>query len=114
VPEEPAIEVRDLTGRLVHWIDVGQPEKERMEKAIRSVGRVTLFSYGAGYSGWLQKQADYLERAEKLTHIHMAEELLKAMSEKLTRNCEISVTFSDDELYISIGDWSAQQSLVSQ
>src|ERR1700727_2897876 len=32
-PDEPAIAVRDLTGVLTTWIDIGLPEAARMHKA---------------------------------------------------------------------------------
>src|ERR1700728_1424015 len=39
-PEEPAIAVRDLTGALQTWIDIGTPAGDRLHKASKAARRV--------------------------------------------------------------------------
>ncbi len=39
-PDEPAIAVRDLTGTLLTWIDIGAPEAARLHKASKAARRV--------------------------------------------------------------------------
>ena len=38
-PDEPAIAVRDLTGAIATWIDIGTPDAERLHKASKASGR---------------------------------------------------------------------------
>src|SRR5688572_17111025 len=34
-PEEPAISIRDLTGRITTWIEIGTPDSTRLHKAAK-------------------------------------------------------------------------------
>jgi uncharacterized protein YaeQ len=42
--DEPPVVVRDPTGRLLAWIDVGSPAAERLHKAAKACGRVAVFT----------------------------------------------------------------------
>ena len=43
-PDVPALAVRDLTGVLLTWIDIGAPEADRLHKATKSARRVASFT----------------------------------------------------------------------
>src|SRR4051795_1116800 len=43
--EEAPLSVRDATGVLRAWIDVGSPSAERLHKASKAAGRVALFTH---------------------------------------------------------------------
>src|SRR4051812_28797030 len=44
-PDEPTIAVRDLTGALKTWIDVGTPDAERLHKASKMAARVAVYTH---------------------------------------------------------------------
>src|ERR1700761_110876 len=44
-PDEPAIAVRDLTGALRVWIDVGAPEAARLHRASKAAPRVAVYTH---------------------------------------------------------------------
>src|SRR5436190_10851843 len=44
-PEEPAIAIRDLTGTIRTWIDVGTPDAERLHKAAKTGARVAVYTH---------------------------------------------------------------------
>ena len=44
-PDVPAIEVRDLTGALKAWIEVGSPDPDRLHKASKASPRVAVYTY---------------------------------------------------------------------
>ena len=60
-PDEPAIAVRDLTGVLRTWIDVGAPEAPRLHRASKAAPRVAVYTHrmpnnwqrGSGGSGFI-------------------------------------------------------------
>ena len=43
--DEPAISIRDLTGRITTWIDIGTPEAARLHKAAKSGARVVVYTH---------------------------------------------------------------------
>src|ERR1700755_2949542 len=44
-PDEPAITVRDLTGALRAWIDVGSPDAARLHRASKAAPRVAVYTH---------------------------------------------------------------------
>ncbi|MEK6655338.1 MAG: YaeQ family protein [Thermodesulfobacteriota bacterium] len=44
-PDEPAISVRDLTGALKAWIEVGSPDAARVHKASKASPRVAIYTH---------------------------------------------------------------------
>src|SRR3990170_716246 len=44
-PEEPALSVRDLTGALKAWIDIGSPDAARLHKAAQAAPRVAVYTH---------------------------------------------------------------------
>jgi uncharacterized protein YaeQ len=64
--EEPDVWQKDLTGRVVHWIDVGQPDEKRLMRACGRADRVTVYAYGSKAEQWWKANAGRLERAKNL------------------------------------------------
>src|SRR5438128_1441845 len=44
-PDEPALAIRDLTGVLKSWIEVGSPEAARLHKASKAAPRVAVYAH---------------------------------------------------------------------
>ena len=51
-PDEPELWQKDLTGRIVQWIEVGQPEERRIAKASGRADRVSVFAFGSSAAAW--------------------------------------------------------------
>src|SRR5580692_10854733 len=64
--EEPPITVRDPTGILLAWIDVGSPSAERLHKAAKAARRVALYTH---------VDAALLQREASTRPIHKAAEI---------------------------------------
>src|SRR6059036_1498066 len=45
--DEPAVLVRDLTGRVTAWIEVGAPDAQRLHRGSKLAGRAAVYSYRA-------------------------------------------------------------------
>jgi uncharacterized protein YaeQ len=44
-PDEPAIAVRDLTGAIRSWIDIGSPDAARLHRASKASPRVVVYTH---------------------------------------------------------------------
>ncbi len=42
--DEPAVMVRDLTGRITAWIEVGMPDADRLHRGIKLAGRAAVYT----------------------------------------------------------------------
>jgi uncharacterized protein YaeQ len=103
-PDEPAIAVRDLTGVLQTWIDIGSPEAARLHKASKAARRVVVYAH-RDIDSWLMRlEGERIHRGEQLEIVVMDRELLAAMVTRLERRMEFDLSVSDHTLYVSLGD----------
>lgn len=99
--EEAPISVRDPTGILLAWIDVGVPSAERLHKASKAARRVAVFT----------TEPARLAREASGKSVHKASEIdvwpldpgiVDAVAAKSTRNTKIELTRNDGQIYIGI------------
>lgn len=103
-PDEPAILVRDLTGALQAWIEVGLPEAARLHKATKAVDRVVVYPT-RDPAPWLARLAgERIHRAERVKIQCIDAELIAALSAQLTKRIDMDLSMSEQTLYVSIGN----------
>lgn len=102
-PDQPALAVRDLTGQLQAWIEVGSPEALRLHKASKAAGRVAVYPY-RDVDTWLNRIAgEKIHRAEAVEIIVIDRALLGAFVAQLERRMDLDVSISDRVVYLTIG-----------
>ena len=102
-PDEPAIAVRDLTGAMKTWIDIGTPNAARLHRASKSVGRVAVYTHKDPTQFLKQLAGEKIHRAEALELYAINHPLISAIVARLERRLAFSVSITDRELYVSIG-----------
>lgn len=103
-PEEPALSVRDLTGKIRTWIEIGTPDSARLHKASKSGARVVVYCHKEG-SQWLKGLAAAgIHRADALELFALDRNLIAALVSRLDRRMAFSVSVNERELYVSIGN----------
>jgi uncharacterized protein YaeQ len=103
-PDEPTIAIRDLTGKVHSWIDIGTPDGARLHKASKTGARVAVYCHKEG-AQWLNGLASAnIHRADALELYTIDRALIKEMASRLDRRMNFAVSITDRELYISIGD----------
>lgn len=102
-PDEPTISVRDLTGRIITWIEIGTPDAARLHKASKAAERVVVYCHKEG-AQWLKGLAAAgIHRADKLELNSIGRGFIAAMVSRLDRRMAFSLSITDRELYLSIG-----------
>ena len=64
--DEPDLWQKDLTGQIVHWIDVGQPDERRIMRASPRAERVTVMSFSSSTPVWWSNLASKITRARNV------------------------------------------------
>lgn len=102
--DEPALWLKDLTGNIVCWIDVGLPDERELRKACGRARRVVLLTYGGRGVGiwWGQNQAA-LARHDNLDVIDVPIEATTAMAKLAERNMQIAATLQDGQIWLGNG-----------
>jgi uncharacterized protein YaeQ len=101
-PDEPAIAVRDLTGALVAWIDVGTPDAARLHKASKLASRVAVYTHKDPTQFLKQLAGKTIYGADTLELYAIDRPLVSALVARLERRVVFSASISDRELYVSI------------
>lgn len=102
-PDEPTIAVRDLTGALMAWIDIGTPDAARLHKAAKLAARVAVYTHKDATQFLKQLAGKTIHNANALELYAIDRALIAALVERLERRVAFSVSISDRELYVSIG-----------
>lgn len=102
-PEDPAIAVRDLTGKITTWIDIGTPDAARLHKAAKSGARVVVYTHKHADQFLKQLSGEKIHRPDELELYAMDRGLVAALAARLERRVAFSVSITDRELYLSIG-----------
>ena len=102
-PDEPAIAVRDLTGALLSWIDIGTPEAARLHKAAKSARRVAVYAH-RDVESWLARlRGERIHKAAQLAIHEVDRELIAVLAQRLERRMEFDLAVTDSTLYLSLG-----------
>ena len=102
-PDEPTIAVRDLTGALSAWIDVGAPEAARLHRASKAAPRVAVYTHKDGGQLAARLNLERIHRVEALELYALDRGWLADLAAKLGRRMEFSLTVAERHLYLSLG-----------
>ena len=102
-PDDPTIAVRDLTGRVRTWIDIGTPDAARLHKASKAAGRVVVYTHKEPSQFLKQLAGAKIHRADALELYAIDRGLVSALVGRLERRVAFSLSIAERELYLSIG-----------
>jgi uncharacterized protein YaeQ len=97
---EPAVLVRDLTGRLTTWIEVGAPDAERLHFGSKLADRTTVYTHRNPekvIAAWSGKR---VHRLEQITVQSFDQGFLDAAVAVLERRNTLTVSVVEGQLYL--------------
>ncbi len=102
-PDDPAIAVRDLTGRLTTWIDIGAPEAARLHRAAKAAPRVVVYTHKDPHALAARLGRERIHRSEALELYALEPDWLAAIAARLERRMAFALTISAGHVYLSMG-----------
>jgi uncharacterized protein YaeQ len=111
---EPPIAIRDMTGQLKAWIDIGAPSADRLHKASKAAPRVALYSHVE--LGLLRKEAGSrpIHRASDIALWRVEPGFLDELEGKIDRNTKLSLLRTDGALYVTVGDKTVEGTITRE
>ena len=106
--DEPDLWQHDLSGQLIHWIEVGQPDDRRMIKASGRAERVTVIAYGPAVQVWWNGIANKLTRLNNLSVWQLPSEQSLALAALADRSMQWQLTIQDGHIWVSSGTHSVE------
>ena len=110
--DEPAILIRDLTGRIATWIDIGTPDAARLHKASKAASRVVVYTHKDPAQFLRQLAGHKIHRGDALELYALDRALVGSVAARLERRLALTVSVSGGELYVSIGQDNLTGSVV--
>lgn len=100
--DEPDLWLKDLTGAIDLWIDVGQPDERRILKACGRADQVVIYCYGGHASKiWWDGIRNKLDRVKNLKVICLPADQTKVLATFAERTMTIHVNIQDAEIFVS-------------
>lgn len=99
--DEPDLWQRDLTGAVVTWIDVGQPDDKRMLKASSRAEAVRVYSYASSTPVWWSNVASKITRARNLEVWQIAPSQSLALAALTQRTMQLQVSIQDGSVFVT-------------
>lgn len=101
-PDEPAVCVRDLTGRVRTWIEIGAPDAARLHRASKAADRVVVYSHRDMTQLLPQWAGQRIHRADAIEVYAVDRALVDALAERLERRMAFALTITDKQLYVAL------------
>ena len=102
--DEPAVVVRDLTGRLTAWIEVGLPTAERLHRGHKLAGRAAVYTHRDARQWLAQVEGARIHRAEDIPIIGLDAATIEDAASRLERRTALTVSVVDAQLFLGIGE----------
>jgi uncharacterized protein YaeQ len=99
-PDGPALAVRDRTGALRVWIDVGVPDPDRLHKASKSAPRVVVYTHKDPQRLLRLLAGARIHRRADLEIYSVDRELLSEWVKRLARRMKFDLSVSDGQIYL--------------
>jgi uncharacterized protein YaeQ len=102
-PDEPAILVRDLTGAIRSWIEIGAPDGARLHKAAKASPRVAVYTHRDPAQLLRNLAGERIHRASEVELYAIDRLFIQQLAARLDRRMAFSLSIDDRDLYLSIG-----------
>ncbi|MFI5775855.1 YaeQ family protein [Nocardia sp. NPDC051570] len=100
--DEPAVLVRDLTGRLTTWIEVGAPDADRVHRGSKSAERLAIYTHRDPDKVRNQLSGKKIHRAGDIILHSFDRDFIDAAVAVLERRNTVSLSVTERQLYLNI------------
>ena len=102
--DEPPIAVRDLTGELQAWIEVGTPSAERLHRASKAADRVVVYVHKE-HRQWLRRLEGAVIHRRDALRIHAFDPgFVAALVARLERRLSFALSVAEGEVFVAFAD----------
>lgn len=109
--DEPAVVVRDLTGRLTAWIEVGMPDADRLHRASKAADRVAVYTQKDPRQLLGSLAGKKIHKAEAIRIHSLDRAFVDSVARKLDRRTKLSLSVTERQLYANVNGADIQGEL---
>lgn len=102
--DEPALVVRDLTGRITAWIEVGLPDAARLHRGSKLAGHAAVYTHRDARQLLAQLDGAKIHRAADIPIRAFDRTAIDTVAELIDRRASFALSVSGGELHLAMGD----------
>ncbi|MCE2907344.1 MAG: YaeQ family protein [Burkholderiaceae bacterium] len=99
--DEPDLWQHDLSGQLLQWVEVGQPDDRRLAKACGRADRVSVFAYASSVPVWWAGLRGKVTRLANLSVWQLPAAHSQALAGLAQRSMQLQVTVQDGLVWVA-------------
>jgi uncharacterized protein YaeQ len=100
--DEPAVLIRDLTGRINAWIEVGMPDADRLHRGHKLAGRVAVYTHRDVRKLLAQLAGANVHRLSDIPIYAFDRSFVDEVAALIERRSHLSLSITERELYLEI------------
>src|SRR4029077_14989652 len=97
--DEPAVLVRDLTGRVTAWIEVGMPDAPRVHRGSKLAGRVAIYTHRNIAKVLAELGGGHVHRAAEIPVYEFGHGFIDDVAASLQRRERVSLSVTERQIY---------------
>jgi uncharacterized protein YaeQ len=99
--DEPGLWRKEMNGEISQWIELGQPDEQRIRRACGRAREVTVLNYsGRSADLWWERVKPTLQRSKNLTVIDIAPATSEALAAWATRGMRFQCLVQDGQMQL--------------
>ncbi|MGV0849148.1 YaeQ family protein [Mycolicibacterium phlei] len=103
-PGVPDLRLADYTGRILEWIDVGQPDARALGKAVSQADQVLLFPFAAGVPTWWRTVGPKVAGLPNLSVTQIPHTPVRQLALAVGRRVAAQVMVVEGQVTMTVGD----------
>jgi uncharacterized protein YaeQ len=112
--DEPAVLVRDLTGRITAWIEVGAPDAERLHRGSKLAGRAAIYTHRDPANLLGQLAGKKIHKAEAIPLYTFGRGFVESAAKAIDRRNTVTLSVTERQLYLDINGKSFSTAIEEQ
>ncbi|MCT7372454.1 YaeQ family protein [Mycolicibacterium llatzerense] len=102
-PGVPDLRLADYTGRILEWINVGQPDERALSKAASQADQVVLFPFAAGVATWWRTVGPKVAGLPNLSVVQIPHGPVQQLAQTVDRRVSAQVMVIEGQVTMTVG-----------
>ncbi|MFN8089094.1 MAG: YaeQ family protein [Mycobacterium sp.] len=102
-PGAPDLRLADYTGRILEWINVGQPDERALGKAVSQAEQVLLFPFASGAATWWRTVGPKVAGMPNLTVVQIPHAPVQQLAQTVDRRVSAQVMVVEGQVTMTVG-----------
>lgn len=102
-PEAPALTVKNASGAILLWIEIGNPSAKKLHKATKQAKQVRVFTYKSAKVLLEELQANEIHKAESIEIFALDSKVLERLEKNLAKNNRWSILHQQGNVDVNTG-----------